>query len=390
MPLRIRIIVLAAILCASPLVVPLIQAGHRGDRLVWRFDQAAAQTEGEVTEKEAFEGAKELGTIEAWEAFLNRFSTGFRADLARAYVKRLGTEGGGEAQQPAAATKTTPAATLQTVDLGPGEEPWETGLRVVAAAGNQKVYTASVQGNGLELVTFCVGLELHAVLRESPRGVYPEFEARLGQGMAAAPELDGGKTLRMSFSNGATFDDITIGAPNSAGEVAIGDANQAISQGPAFNEMLAGETMTIAAPPLSATFQLTGSRAAICDVFRRCGATKRPECGGSQTETRKSVPKKQQPTVSREASCRSQGLDYRNGKCVAKQKPQTKTAKSKAKIEANAAANCRELGLAYRNGQCVAKLKKDIQRLKKQKKIGCPEGTYLNPLGVCQPNETGG
>ncbi len=43
-----------------------------------------------ISEKEAYEAAKELGTIEAWEAFLNNFSKGFRADLARAYLKRLG------------------------------------------------------------------------------------------------------------------------------------------------------------------------------------------------------------------------------------------------------------------------------------------------------------
>jgi hypothetical protein len=41
-------------------------------------------------EKEAFESAKELGTVEAWEAFLANYSSGFRADLARAYIKKLG------------------------------------------------------------------------------------------------------------------------------------------------------------------------------------------------------------------------------------------------------------------------------------------------------------
>ena len=58
--------------------------------------------------------------------------------------------------------------------------------------------------------------------------------------------------------------------------------------------------------------------------------------------------------------------------------------------ERNAAANCRELGLDYKNGKCVAKKRVDQYRYKQQKKKGCPAGTYLNPLGVCQPNETGG
>jgi hypothetical protein len=43
-------------------------------------------------EKEAFEAAKELGTVEAWNAFLASYSTGFHADLARAYLKKLAGE----------------------------------------------------------------------------------------------------------------------------------------------------------------------------------------------------------------------------------------------------------------------------------------------------------
>jgi hypothetical protein len=43
-------------------------------------------------EKEAFESAKELGTAEAWNAFLSNYPTGFHADLARAYLKKLGEQ----------------------------------------------------------------------------------------------------------------------------------------------------------------------------------------------------------------------------------------------------------------------------------------------------------
>ncbi len=42
---------------------------------------------GEV--KSAFESAKELGTAEAWNAFLGAYSTGFYADMARAYLKKV-------------------------------------------------------------------------------------------------------------------------------------------------------------------------------------------------------------------------------------------------------------------------------------------------------------
>jgi hypothetical protein len=52
--------------------------------------QSAAAAGGDA-EKEAFDSAKELGTVEAWEAFLANYPSGFRADLARAYIKKLGS-----------------------------------------------------------------------------------------------------------------------------------------------------------------------------------------------------------------------------------------------------------------------------------------------------------
>jgi uncharacterized protein YecT (DUF1311 family) len=51
-----------------------------------------ALAEEATAEKEAFEAAKELGTVEAWDAFLSSHPTGFYADLARAYVKKLADE----------------------------------------------------------------------------------------------------------------------------------------------------------------------------------------------------------------------------------------------------------------------------------------------------------
>lgn len=58
-------------------------------------------------EKQAFEAAKELGTVEAWDAFLSNYSTGFHADLARAYLKKMVAE---PAAAPAAAAPSAGAA----------------------------------------------------------------------------------------------------------------------------------------------------------------------------------------------------------------------------------------------------------------------------------------
>jgi hypothetical protein len=51
--------------------------------------QSGAASGGDA-EKEAFENAKDLGTVEAWEAFIANYPSGFHADLARAYIKKLG------------------------------------------------------------------------------------------------------------------------------------------------------------------------------------------------------------------------------------------------------------------------------------------------------------
>lgn len=52
-------------------------------------EQQLRIAQADDAEKQAFEAAKELGTIAAWEAFISSHSTGFYADLARAYVKKL-------------------------------------------------------------------------------------------------------------------------------------------------------------------------------------------------------------------------------------------------------------------------------------------------------------
>ena len=61
------------------------------------YSHGRALAEDATAEKEAFKAAKELGTADAWNAFLANYSTGFHADLARAYIKKLAS------QQPSAA-----------------------------------------------------------------------------------------------------------------------------------------------------------------------------------------------------------------------------------------------------------------------------------------------
>lgn len=72
-------------ICLAGLAAPTFDFGHFTS---WHHGGAFAQSAG-APEKDAFEAAKELGTVEAWDAFLSNYPTGFHADLARAYVKKL-------------------------------------------------------------------------------------------------------------------------------------------------------------------------------------------------------------------------------------------------------------------------------------------------------------
>lgn len=72
-------------------------------------NRASAQAD-DVTAKEAFEAARVLGTVEAWDAFLKRYPSGFYADLARAYVKNLGSDAPEPAVAPIAAPQPQPTA----------------------------------------------------------------------------------------------------------------------------------------------------------------------------------------------------------------------------------------------------------------------------------------
>lgn len=106
MTLDLKALALRGALAGAALLLPSL---HPGESLSWRTAAAVAEPASEkpgAPEKEAFEAAKELGTVEAWDAFLANYPTGFHADLARAYVKKLA----GPSTPPPAAAPTTSAA----------------------------------------------------------------------------------------------------------------------------------------------------------------------------------------------------------------------------------------------------------------------------------------
>ena len=120
---RLTIILLFA---AAPFVPTFNTHGPRGIEVA-----TAAEI---VSAKEAFDTAREMGTVEAWNAFLESYPEGFHADLARSYLKRLG----GGSSKPASSERQGSANKASTgdelpvgpnADLGgsrllPDDSPW--------------------------------------------------------------------------------------------------------------------------------------------------------------------------------------------------------------------------------------------------------------------------
>jgi hypothetical protein len=119
-----------------------------------------AYTPDDVSAKEAFDVAKELGTVEAWNIFLESYPTGFHANLARAYLKKLD---GGVPIEPApaspppakaAAPKAPPVAPSQ--DAGAAPVPAEPGKpanvrRVTTAEEFAAALGAAAEGDEIVL-----------------------------------------------------------------------------------------------------------------------------------------------------------------------------------------------------------------------------------------------
>lgn len=126
-----------------------------------RAQPAQAAETDDVTAREAFEAAKELGTIDAWNAFIGSFPNGFRADLARAYIKSLGEGATAPAAMPAGTAPAPVRADAPTVELGananlngvrllPDDSPWHQDIskapvdrnsaRILARIGNKPLH----------------------------------------------------------------------------------------------------------------------------------------------------------------------------------------------------------------------------------------------------------
>lgn len=151
MTLRTTATCVIACICMVLAIMPVTSAGAGGGA------PPAPDAQSLDREKAAFETAKELGTPDAWNAFLAAYPSGFYADMARAYIKKAG---GGDAK--AAQPKTEPKATPQPAPSSAkaADDPqsaWQT-KTVEAVPEKKKVVCAknhALQKGKCVLVTSC-------------------------------------------------------------------------------------------------------------------------------------------------------------------------------------------------------------------------------------------
>lgn len=250
-------------------------------------DIVVAQAGSSEEQKEAFENAKELGTVEAWDVFLSSYPEGFYADLARAYVKKLAepsTSDAPAAQEPQAQPSAADHPT-ETVHNGPGRSDWYNATTPLVANSRRPAYSAIVDAGGVQLTAFCHGrgnnLRIIPGLRvtKSNSGIL----ARLREGLASAPSVTNELArVSMTFADGTTIEDVAATTPPQSDEVTLYvDRKLPEPDDEVIERLMAGQEVTITAEPFMASFQLDGSRSALCSMMNKCGADV-AGCGGGR------------------------------------------------------------------------------------------------------------
>lgn len=252
-----------------------------------------AQAGSKKAQKEAFESAKELGTVEAWDAFLSSYPDGFYADLARAYVKKLAEPDAADDEPEVSDPEPSPppaadAPPMETVHNGPGRSDWFNTTTPFVANSKRRAYAAVVDAGGVQLTAFCHGrgnnLRIIPGLRVTDNN--PGIAERLREGLATAPSIgDDLASVSMTFADGTEIGGVAATAPPQNDEVTLYvDRQLPEPDDRVIEKLMAGQEVTITAEPFMASFQLDGSRDALCSMIRKCGA-KVSGCGGGSSSS---------------------------------------------------------------------------------------------------------
>lgn len=199
-----RVALLALILAANP--------AH--------IDPASAQSSDE---RAAFDSAKELGTSAAFNAFLKSYPSGFYAELAHAYLKKLGSESGAAAKAPSTPDERFPGVTGHNLEMARhqggafvknGADAW-----VEQNATGTAVYRFKEAGrldNEVQLFDGARGVYLGLDVKEAivwysdsqqpRRPLYQIIEARAGLAVPTQPVAQPAKPSKATPSSFASTD----------------------------------------------------------------------------------------------------------------------------------------------------------------------------------------
>lgn len=315
-----------ATLAGAALLLPAL---HLGDKPAWRHPSAVAQVP-KASEKEAFDAAKELGTVEAWDAFLSNYPTGFHADLARAYVKKLAEPSAAPATAVPAPSVPQPAPQVTVSATRALEVRCAEQSRLRSENSNERASIRFVNNSGTALVIQWV-----------------DFSGRLKEyGVLQA----GAEMTQETFTTHPWI--------------------AAYQEGSCHQMFLPVSGSSTAELLPDGQLQRTAGSSTIAK---------------RKSSRRKDEASDHGPTP--EQTCQNAGMDYDGRSCV----PRKKVKKvSQATIERRAARACIDMGMTYLNGKCAPRLGAERKRAEENKNKSCPKGMYRNPYGKCQPNETGG
>jgi hypothetical protein len=176
---------------------------------------------------------------------------------------------------PAAPAAAPPISPEPAFHNGPGAGSWQNMTLPLVANSSRPAYAAVVDAGGIQMTAFChSGKDGHFVvpgLRVT--GADPRVSARLSQGLASAPSISNDlSSVDMTFADGTAVPGAAATAVKDNEVTLYVDRKLLKPEDEVLERLMAGETVTITAQPFAASFQLDGSRAALCSVLNRCGA----------------------------------------------------------------------------------------------------------------------
>ena len=219
------------------------------------------------TVQDAFEFAQSLNTITAWQAFLKVYPAGFYGELARTHLRQLQDQQDGDPQdQDARDEERQDKSSLPHDEKSAEAEPWYQTTQPLVGGLPAKPM-AAVRRDGLELMAWCAApRDVALAVRETSPGSNPEFEERAM--MAVDPDGPNGGSVSFSFGHGG---DISVPMTFTGAGGELSSSEPLASGSDLLRNLASSRQVRLVAGPLEATFQLDGSREALCSALASCG-----------------------------------------------------------------------------------------------------------------------